>query len=138
MATIEIPPTATGVAGRSPSPADITVVPIDVEVALWSPTQAIVTLAGERDATGAPRVRQRIGELAERRVVDIAVDVRGVTFVDSVGVGALVGSSYRLRAAGGRLQLVSPSPAVQRLLDRTGWTRDVSVPNETWGHRADS
>ena len=124
MATIEIPPTATTDVASTPSPADISVTPIDVDVALWSPTQAIVTLAGELDAAGAPVVRQRIGELAERRVVDIAVDVGRVTFVDSIGIGALVGSSYRLRAAGGRLRLLHPSPSVQRLLDRTGWTRD--------------
>ena len=137
MATIEIPPSARSGATPAPPPdIDLTVAgaPVTVDVTLWSATEAVVTLAGELDAAGAPRVRQRIGELAERRVVDVAVDVGKVTFVDSSGMGMLVGCAHRLRAAGGGLRLLHPRPQMQRLLERTGWEQQLPVASACWGH----
>jgi len=75
----------------------------------------VLSVAGEADLATAPQLRDAVTraalEHAGRRLV---VDLDGVTFLDSVAIGILLGGARRLRAAGGDLTLVCTSP---RLLD---------------------
>jgi anti-sigma B factor antagonist len=57
----------------------------------------------------------RASSLASRVVLDLA----GVTFVDSSGLGALIVARNSAREGGGSLSLVSPPPVVRRLLGST-------------------
>lgn len=75
--------------------------------------QTVVEVAGEIDVATADTLRERLGTLIDRQHVDLVVDLRGVTFMDSTGLGLLVGTLKRVRTAGGRLQLVIDS---ERLL----------------------
>jgi anti-anti-sigma factor len=50
-----------------------------------------------------------------------------VSFIDSTGIGVLVGVWRRVRATGGGLALAMPSPQVQSVLDATGLTKVLSV-----------
>ena len=75
--------------------------------------QTVVEVAGEIDVATADTLRERLGTLIDRQHVDLVVDLRGVSFMDSTGLGLLVGTLKRVRTAGGRLQLVIDS---ERLL----------------------
>jgi anti-anti-sigma factor len=72
-------------------------------------TDGMVTtarLAGEVDTYTVPEVRtafERLPVDGERKVV---VDLRDVTFMDSSGLGAVIGLYHRVTEAGARLQLV--------------------------------
>lgn len=71
-----------------------------------SGTVTTVRLAGEIDTYTVPEVRtvfDRLGLAPERTVV---VDLSGVTFLDSSGLGAVIGLHRWVGAAGARLQLV--------------------------------
>jgi anti-sigma B factor antagonist len=57
----------------------------------------------------------RVTSLASRVILDLA----GVTFVDSSGLGALIVARNSAREGGGSLSLVSPPPVVRRLLGST-------------------
>ena len=50
----------------------------------------------------------------------VIVDLSGRDSVDSVALASLVGADKTVRSAGGRMALVAPSPAAQRMLERTG------------------
>ena len=63
-------------------------------------------LSGEIDTYTVPAVRRAFEEIAVSRNGKIVVDLREVTFVDSSGLGAVIGLYHRVRAAGGRLQLL--------------------------------
>jgi anti-sigma B factor antagonist len=58
----------------------------------------------------------------------LAVDLRNVPFMDSIGIGTLVAGSNAARDVGGRLEVTSPSPFVHRLLDITGLTELFGLP----------
>src|SRR4051812_2807329 len=80
-----------------------------MELALASRTGAEHTVlegGGEGDGYTAPRLRERLIELVEAGARNVVVDLAGVEFLDSTGLGVLVGAMKRLRVANGRFGLV--------------------------------
>lgn len=65
---------------------------------------AVVTLTGQLDIYTAPRLRERVSRHAATR--ETIVDVTGVDFVDSSGLGALISLAMRARENGRRLGFV--------------------------------
>ena len=69
----------------------------------------VLTVAGEVDLATAPRLREQLVRLiAGVKGKAVVVDLAGVTFCDSLGLGVLVGAQRRARALGGRLLVVLP------------------------------
>jgi anti-sigma B factor antagonist len=68
---------------------------------------AVLRIEGDIDAYAAPQLRDRVAGLAGAGTVHVIADLRGAGFLDSAGMGALVGSRNELRAAGGSLTLVA-------------------------------
>ena len=50
----------------------------------------------------------------------VVVDLQQITFIDSAGLGVLVGAHRRMRERGGRLRIVRPPPLVERAFELTG------------------
>jgi anti-anti-sigma factor len=67
--------------------------------------RATLLLQGELDLETAPQFRGRMAE-AEHGADTVVVDLRGVTFMDSCGIGELVGANQRAHRDGRRLILV--------------------------------
>ena len=65
-----------------------------------------VRLAGELDTYTVPQVRAAFTQLVVAPGTQVVVDLQDVSFIDSSGLGALIGLHNRLAAAGARLQLV--------------------------------
>lgn len=86
---------------------------------------AVIEVGGELDSSSARELRTGIaGLLGPRWTV---IDIRQVSFVDSAGLGALVGGMRRLREAGGGVVLCCTRSSVLRLLRMTGVDRIVAV-----------
>ena len=85
----------------------------------WS----VVEVRGEVDVFTAPKLRERIIELVERGRRNVIVDLAGVTFMDSTGLGILVGCLKRIKEQGGSLALAGPQRPVMRVLTITGLAR---------------
>lgn len=79
-----------------------------------------ITLSGELDLAGAPRVRQAVDDALGRDRRHIAVDAAGLSFIDSTGLVALLNAREEVTAAGGSLRLTAASPAVTRVLEMAG------------------
>jgi anti-sigma B factor antagonist len=87
--------------------------------------EAVVHVRGDLDCYAAPRLRAVLSEVeaaadGPRRIV---LDVGQTNFMDSTGLGVLVGGVRRLRLGGGDMVLRSPSPSTRRLLEITGVTK---------------
>lgn len=67
---------------------------------------AVLEVGGEVDVYTAPRLRERLVEMIDGGARDVVVDLGRVEFLDSTGLGVLVGALKRLRAAGGTFSLV--------------------------------
>lgn len=80
----------------------------------------VLRIDGDIDAYAAPQLRDRVTGLAGNGTVHIIADLRGASFIDSAGLGALVGSRKELRARGGSLTLVASSDRILQTLRIAG------------------
>ena len=80
---------------------------------------------GELDAFTVSQFRQALAELAS--APRLLIDLAGVPFVDSAGLGALIGGIRRVRELGGDVAVACPRPTLTRLLHTTGFDRIVTV-----------
>jgi anti-sigma B factor antagonist len=81
---------------------------------------AVLRIGGEIDAYAAPQIRDRVVDLARNGTVHIIADLRGAGFLDSAGVGGLVGSGTGLRDRGGSLTLVASTDRILQIFRITG------------------
>lgn len=93
----------------------------------------VLHVTGEVDVYTAPMLREQIAELAAKGAVHLIVDLGRVEFLDSSGLGALIGGLKRLREHGGSLTPVISRPSILRIFEITGLTRALapqpSVPD---------
>jgi anti-sigma B factor antagonist len=100
---------------------------------------AVLQVTGEVDVYTAPRLRERIRELAASGAVHLIADLGQVDFLDSTALGVLVGGLKRLREDGGSLALVVSTPRILRIFQMTGLTKAIAVwPSVTDAITADS
>lgn len=78
-------------------------------------------LAGELDVLCAREVRSAIDEaIGAPGVTRIELDLAAVTFIDSTGIGVLVGAVQRAKASDQEVEIVAVSATVRRVLAMTG------------------
>ncbi|MFS1297685.1 STAS domain-containing protein [Streptosporangium longisporum] len=89
---------------------------------------AVVRATGELDMSVAPRLRAEIDRALEALgAPNLVLDMTGVPFCDSVGLGVLVGTLTRTKEAGGRLMLVVSPGMITHLLTITNLDRHFEV-----------
>jgi anti-sigma B factor antagonist len=83
---------------------------------------AVLAVSGEVDLATAPALRECLGELAAGGVRHVVVDLRQVSFLDSIGLGVLIAASRRLRGGepAGSLRLVCTNERIVKLFVLTG------------------
>lgn len=85
-----------------------------------APTAAVtIVLTGEIDASNAATITTQVAQALGGGARDIVVDLSGVTFFDSTGLGALIAARTACGDGGAALALRAPSPQVRRILDLT-------------------
>jgi anti-sigma B factor antagonist len=82
--------------------------------------RTIVAVGGEIDVYTAPKLRDMITELVGAGVYDIVVDMQAVEFLDSTGLGVLVGGLKKVRAHDGSLELVCHQERLLKIFRITG------------------
>jgi anti-sigma B factor antagonist len=80
----------------------------------------VVGLSGELDVEEAADLRMLFDMLVEDRHVDVLVDLRLLTFCDSVGLSALIHGYHACHTAGGSFRVTGDTGLVSRLLRLTG------------------
>ncbi|GLY14182.1 anti-sigma-B factor antagonist [Kineosporia sp. NBRC 101677] len=85
--------------------------------------QTVISVAGEIDVYTAPTLRERLNELVAEGEYHLVVDMAGVDFLDSTGLGVLVGGLKRARSHEGSLQLVCDQEKILKVFRITGLTK---------------
>jgi anti-sigma B factor antagonist len=88
---------------------------------------AVLQVTGEVDVYTAPMLCEQMRELAAKGAVHLIADLGRVDFLDSTGLGSLVGGLKRLREAGGSLALVISTPRILRIFQITGLTKALAA-----------
>jgi len=87
----------------------------------------IVKVSGEIDVYSAPTLRKKLAALIDADHTDLVVDLTGVGFLDSTGLGVLVGALKKIRGLGGRLQLVIDQAKVMKVFRITALTQVFTI-----------
>ena len=93
---------------------------IDLDVTVKGEgAERVIHLEGMCDLASAPKLKEVLTELRPPAVMSIVIDVSGLEFVDSTGLGLMLGALRRLREAGGTLKLAGAQGTVLRVLEVT-------------------
>jgi anti-sigma B factor antagonist len=102
---------------------------------------AVLRITGEVDVYTAPQLREHVIQLVNGGVRHIIADLRSVDFLDSTGLGALVGGLKRVRTRDGSFTLAAGPGRTLHTLQITGLTRvfalhpsvlDAMTDDEHW------
>jgi len=80
----------------------------------------IVAVGGEIDVYTAPKLRDKITELVADGTYTIVIDMESVEFLDSTGLGVLVGGLKKVRAHDGSLELICTQDRLLKIFRITG------------------
>ncbi len=89
--------------------------------------RTVIEVGGEIDVYTAPKLRERIIELVDEGQYNLVVDLEKVEFLDSTGLGVLVGGLKRVRGHDGSLQLVCTQERLLKIFRITGLSKVFAI-----------
>jgi anti-sigma B factor antagonist len=102
----------------------------EVDVSLTTRTEGdhtVVEVGGEIDVYTAPKLRETIVALVDAGNHQLIVDLEKVEFLDSTGLGVLVGGLKRVRTHEGSLALVCTQERLLKIFRITGLTKVFDI-----------
>ncbi len=88
---------------------------------------AVVAVAGSVSTLEAEKLRTMLEDLAGQEVPVLVLDLSGMDFICSLGLGAIISGHLRCRHHHGQIRLVNPTPSVRELLETTRLTKLFAV-----------
>jgi anti-sigma B factor antagonist len=85
-------------------------------------TEAGVTVlapSGRLDVAGAPMLKDAVSDAVKNGKPRLVIDLEGVSFVDSTGLGSVIAALKMVRSSQGDLRLAAPNQQVRVVLELT-------------------
>ena len=79
----------------------------------------VVAPTGRLDVAGAPALKETISEVVKNGPPKVVIDMEGVSFVNSTGLGSVIAVLKQLRSSQGELRLAAPNQQVRVVLELT-------------------
>jgi anti-anti-sigma factor len=79
----------------------------------------VVAPTGRLDVAGAPALKDAISEALKSGQAKVVIDMEGVSFVDSTGLGSVIAALKQIRSSQGDLRLAAPNQQVRVVLELT-------------------
>ncbi len=111
--------------------------PLSLETITVGSDCALIRVGGEIDVYTASQLRETVVDLIAKGVSHVIADLRAVEFLDSTGLGAIVGGHKRLRTIDGSLVLAASPDRILRLFRITGLDQAFSLNPSVPGAIAD-
>jgi anti-sigma B factor antagonist len=92
--------------------------------------QTIVALVGELDIASAPQFEEGLAKAEADNPGVLVLDLRGVEFIDSTGLRAVIGADERARSTGRRLVIVRGTAAVERVFSVTQLDQRLDIVDD--------
>ena len=89
--------------------------------------QTVVHLGGEIDVYTAPKLRDQISELVNAGKTNLIIDLEAVDFLDSTGLGVLVGGLKKVRAQDGSMSLICAQDRLLKIFRITGLAKVFTI-----------
>jgi len=92
---------------------------LDVETRPSVNGVTVLAPMGRLDVAGAPALKEAIGEAVKNGTPKVVIDMEGVSFVDSTGLGSVIAALKQIRGSEGELRLAAPNQQVRVVLELT-------------------
>jgi anti-sigma B factor antagonist len=92
-----------------------------------APDVAVIAVAGQIDLYSAPEFKAATLRAIEEGATRLVIDLTNTSFIDSTGLGVLIGAMKRLAPCGGSVEIVCPDTSVQRLFEISGLARRFEI-----------
>jgi anti-sigma B factor antagonist len=93
----------------------------------------VVELGGEIDVYTSPKVKDAITELIDQGHYNLVINLEKVRYIDSTGLGVLIGGLKRVREHGGTVNLVCTNPQIKKIFDITGLVKIFGIFDDEAG-----
>lgn len=91
----------------------------------------IIRLSGELDHHTAEELREKATDVLEKEAIrHIVLNLEHLTFMDSSGLGVILGRYKQIKNLGGEMIVCSISPTVKRLFDMSGLFKIIRLEND--------
>ena len=106
---------------QEPDPREMTVTPLALERS-GSAADPVIVASGEIDVATSPQLRAELSAALAAAPSTVTLDFTNVSFIDSSGLGVLVGALKRIREhdGDGTLRVIHAQDAVRKVFDITG------------------
>lgn len=92
---------------------------------------AVAMLSGEIDHHNAKEIRQKLDKyIISAQPRELAIDFRNISFMDSSGIGLIMGRYKLIHECGGSLEVRNPRSYIKRVLKLSGIERLVRITGE--------
>ena len=92
---------------------------LDVQTRQTDGGVAVIVPSGRLDVAGAPALKDAISQLAKNGPPKVVIDMEGISFVDSTGLGSVIAALKEIRSSQGELRLAAPNQQVRVVLELT-------------------
>jgi len=92
---------------------------LDVQTRQTDSGVTVLAPNGRLDVAGAPMLKEAIGDAVKNGLPRLVIDMEGVSFVDSTGLGSVIAALKLVRSSKGDLRLAAPNQQVRDVLELT-------------------
>ncbi len=93
--------------------------PLEVQTRQSETGATVIAPTGRLDVAGAPALKDAIDGVTRGGTPKIVIDLEGVSFVDSTGLGSVIAGLKQVRSHSGELRLAAPNQQVRVVLELT-------------------
>lgn len=87
----------------------------------------VLDLTGEVDSYNSPKLREKMVSLIDEGNADLIINMTGVDYIDSTGLGTLVGGLKRASEKNGAIRLICPNEQIYKVFNITGLVKVFSI-----------
>jgi anti-sigma B factor antagonist len=100
---------------------------IKIETKSLEEIAQVIEVQGEIDVYTSPRVKEIVTELIEKGNYNLIINLEGVRYIDSTGLGILIGALKRVREKDGCINLVCNNPQIKKIFNITGLVKIFGI-----------
>lgn len=92
-----------------------------------APERYLIKVSGEVDISNADKLRDAINLALEQPTEAVELDFADVSYIDSTGIGVLVGAAHHAQEHGKRFGAVNAQPGVMRVAQLLGVDEEIGI-----------
>lgn len=82
---------------------------------------------GEIDVYTSPKVKEALTELTDKGKYNLIINLEGVRYIDSTGLGVLIGALKKVREHNGTISIICTNPQIKKIFNITGLVKIFGI-----------